>query len=135
MCQWKFLVFRYSAKASAISGLTAAEIFCTASGDRSVGVSRSGEVLLALLTLNLPVRKLGIGNWKTLAAWTGHAERFNPSYTCRFLIRNPVLPDLYDNGRLDRLLRFHAYDLCQQAAPRPALRADRARYHRLHLRS
>src|SRR3954471_4685647 len=57
MCQWKFLVFRYSANASARSTLSASETLVTAWGDRSVGVSRSGETLLgALLTGNLPVR-------------------------------------------------------------------------------
>src|SRR6266446_3552403 len=34
---------------------------------------------------------------------------------------------------MDRLLRFHAYDLCEQAASRPAFPDHRARHHRLHL--
>src|SRR3954449_9290088 len=36
------------------------------------------------------------------------------------------------HGRLDRLLRFHAYDLCEQAASRPALSGDRQGYRNLH---
>src|SRR5881392_330437 len=34
---------------------------------------------------------------------------------------------------MDRLLRFHTYDLCEQAASRPAFPDHRARHHRLHL--
>src|SRR3954452_11823413 len=57
MCQWKFLVFRYSANASARSTLSASETLLTAWDDRSVGVSRTGETFCgALLTGNLPVR-------------------------------------------------------------------------------
>src|SRR4029079_12224026 len=39
MCQWKFLVLRYSAKTSASKGRNASEIFTTASAPRSVGTS------------------------------------------------------------------------------------------------
>jgi ubiquinone/menaquinone biosynthesis C-methylase UbiE len=38
------------------------------------------------------------------------------------------LPDACDHGRLDRLLRFRAYDLCEQAASRPALPGHREGY-------
>src|SRR5882757_1724231 len=80
MCQWKFLVFKYSANASARSTLSASETLLTAWGDRSVGVSRSGETLLgALLTGNLPVRT------QTL---TARRRTPNAGGQRRFLCRN-----------------------------------------------
>src|SRR5215471_9902092 len=121
MCQWKFLVLRYSANASARSTLSASETLVTAWGWRSVGVSRSGETLLrALLTMNLPVRT------RTL---TARRRTPNARRAARFLDRNRWAGY---HGRLDRLLRLHAYDLCQQAASRPALPDHRAGHHRLH---
>src|SRR4051812_39438732 len=115
MCQWKFLVFRYSANASARSTLSASETLLTAWGDRSVGVSRSGETLLgALLTINLPVRT------QTL---TARRRTPNARRAARFLDRNRWVGY---HGRLDRLLRLDAYDLCEQAASRFALPDHRA---------
>src|SRR6266567_6790343 len=121
MCQWKFLVFRYSANASARSTLSASETLLTAWDDRSVGVSRSGETLLgALLTGNLPVRT------RTL---TARRRTPNARRATRFQHRNRWAGY---HGRLDRLLRLDAYDLCQQAASRFALPDHRAGHHRLH---
>src|SRR5674476_365313 len=87
-----------------------------------------GTIGNALLTMHLPVRKPD-----DLTAWTAAAGPSNASPTYRFPSRNPDLPSTFCHGRLDRLLRFHAYNLCEQAASRPAFPADRPRHHRLHL--
>src|SRR3954453_10724409 len=97
----------YSAKASASSTLSDAEILSTAARGRSVGVSRSGEILsdLALLTMHLPVRTQTCQR-RISRPWTLAGGPSNAHIGLRFHDRSPCFAGSTHDGRLDRLLRF-----------------------------
>src|SRR5712672_1379704 len=98
MCQWKFLVFTYSAKVSASNALRAPDTSSTACSDRSVGVLRRaadarGSSFLTLLLLTGNLMRLGRGEGRRY-------QRGACRGAYKMIVNAPASPQFHDSHKV-----------------------------------